>query len=171
MLEHAFWAKRIVSKAARSSMRRALNAATVLGDAGSRLKNDRGITMASQSPFMARAMNSSRRRCPVGVAPPSGIRIDAFGYSVCISRQNWATRWLGTAMSGLAQIPSRRISIAAVAMTAVLPAPTVWASKTSPSCRMRHTADAWWPRSLNESISPRGWPSHSGGYWGATKQL
>ena len=152
-------------------MRCALNAATALGDAGSRLKNDRGMTMASQSPFMALAMNSLRRRWPVGVAPPSGMRIDAFGYRVCISRQNWATRWLGTAISGLAQMPSRRISIAAVAMTAVLPAPTVWANKTSPSCSMRHTAEAWWSRRVNESISPAGCPSHSGGYWGATKQL
>src|SRR3546814_310552 len=54
--------------------------------------------------------------------------------------------WFGTTTAGLVAEPSRRSSMAAMTMVAVLPAPTAWASKARPSVRMRATAARWWVR-------------------------
>jgi hypothetical protein len=55
---------------------------------------------------------------------------------------------------GLRREPSRRSSIAAMTIVAVLPAPTAWASRARPSVRMRATAARWWWRGVKVPARP-----------------
>src|SRR6266851_10047535 len=62
---------------------------------------------------------------------------------------------LGTTISTLLASPSRRSSIAAAAITVVLPAPTSWKRPTACSWRMRQTAAFWWGSQCEGGVQPR----------------
>ena len=82
-------------------------------------------------------------RCLGLIALLSASRMFALGYSRLNSLATCSSMWLGTTMAGLWAMPRRRISMMAMIISAVLPAPTGWASKVAGSWSMRATAATW----------------------------
>ena len=108
--------------------------------------------MASQSPVAMRETNS-RRRSPARSSLVA-IRTAAQGYRRTNSAVYCSSMWFGTMWAGLAARPSRRSSMLAATITAVLPAPTAWNSPVLPDCTMRQMALRWWACSSKQRENP-----------------
>ena len=70
------------------------------------------------------------------------------------SAANCSSMWFGTTYQGWRISPSRRISIPAMTIVPVLPAPTAWSSSTDGSATIRATADNWCGRGVNAVDRP-----------------
>ena len=92
------------------------------------LRDECPIITASQSPVMILENNRSRLSLPKS----SGVAARMFdpGYRRVNSLRHCSVKWLGTTNRGLRDTPRRRISIASVAISKVLPAPTTWSYST-----------------------------------------
>jgi len=62
--------------------------------------------------------------------------------------------WFGATIAGLRTSPKRHSSVTPVIISAVLPAPTSWASSTAGSWMIRATAATWRGRGRNVSARP-----------------